>query len=119
MKIFLISFLTLFLILPLFPQKGKKEEVIKIPKEVSQIMDLNIADRKSRMDIPIELKDYLFFPTSTGNIFAAFIFKIGNESIFSSEFQGKMLGELDTFLRFYSTDSKGFPKKLLKKFICH
>lgn len=115
MKIFLISFVTLFLILPLFPQKGKKEEVIKIPKEVSQIMDLNIADRKSRMDIPIELKNYLFFPTSTGNIFTAFIFKIGNESIFSSEFQGKMLGELDTFLRFYSTDSKRFPQKIVKE----
>ncbi len=115
MKNFLVSLLIFFLILPLFSQKEKKEEVIKIPKEVSQIMDLNIVEKKSRMDIPIEFKDYLFFPSQMENIFVAFLFKIRNDSIFSSEFEGKMLGELDTFLRFYSTDPKGFPKKIVKE----
>lgn len=78
-------------------------------------MDLNIAERKSRMDIPVEFKDYLFYPSSIENIFVIFLFEIRNDSIFSSEFEGKMLGELDTFLRFYSVDSKGIPKKVVKE----
>ncbi len=115
MKKLLIIFFLFFFIFPLYSQKGKKEEIIKIPKEVSQIMDLNIAERKSRMDIPIEFKDYLFFPSSIENVFVAFIFKIRNDSIFSSELEGKMVGEIDTFLRFYSTDAKGVPKKIFKE----
>lgn len=114
-KLMVIPILTFALLLPIYSQKGKKEEIIKIPKEVSQIMDLNIAERRSRIDIPVEFKDYLFYPSSIENVFVAFLFKIKNESIFSSEIEGKMVGELDTFLRFYSTDGKGMPKKVAKE----
>jgi hypothetical protein len=114
MKNFLTIFLTLILIIPLFSQK--KEEVIKIPKEVAQIMDLNLAERKNRMDIPVEFKGYLYYPSRMEeNIFVIFLFKIKNDSIFSTEAEGKIFGELDTFLRFYSTDSKGIPKKVVKE----
>lgn len=114
-KSIVITILIFALLLPIYSQKGKKEEIIKIPKEVSQIMDLNIAERKSRTDIPVEFKGYLFYPSSIENVFVAFLFKIKNESIFSSELEGKMVGELDTFLRFYSTDGKGMPKKVEKE----
>ncbi len=114
-KLIIIPILTFALLLPIYSQKGKEEKIIKIPEEVSQIMALNIAERKSRIDIPVEFKDYLFYPGSLENVFVAFIFKIKNESIFSSELQGKMVGELDTFLRFYSTDEKGMPKKVVKE----
>lgn len=115
MKKFLISLLVIFFFLPVYSQKGKKEEIIKIPKEVSQIMDFNIAERKSRTDIPVEFKNYFCYPGSLQNVFVVFLFKIPNESLFFSEIEGKMVGEIDTFLRVYSTDSKGIPKKVVKE----
>lgn len=115
MKNFIAFLLVFSLFLPIYSQKGKKEEIIKIPKEVSQIMDLNVAERKSRMDIPVEFKNYLCYPASMENVFVVFLFKIPNESLFFTEIEGKMVGEIDTFLRVYSTDPRGLPRKVVKE----
>lgn len=116
-KFFLISILLSLLFFPLYPEKkAQKEELIKIPKQIVQIMDQNILERKSRIDIPIEFKGYLYFPSAAiENLFVVFTFNLPNSAIFSSEFEGKMMGELDFFLRFYSTDSKGNPVRGFKE----
>ncbi|MGQ9619174.1 MAG: hypothetical protein ACUVUG_09480 [Candidatus Aminicenantia bacterium] len=111
-KFFLISILFSFLFFPLYPQK---EEIIKIPKQIVQIMDQNILERKGRIDIPVEFIGYLYFPSPGENLFIVLTFRLKNASIFSSEIEGEMMGEMDFFLRFYSFDGKGNHLKAFKE----
>ncbi len=117
MKRFTIVILFFLFFLPLHSQKKEqKEEIIKIPKQVAQLMDLNIFERKKRIDIPIEFKNYYFFPGVRDNLFVVIFFTLRNDALFTSEVEDKMIGELDLFMRFYSLDDKGIPKKSVKEF---
>jgi hypothetical protein len=78
-----ISFLVLILFLfPLggYSQQKAAEEPAQIPKEVADIIDVNLPARQARLDIPFSYVKTLYFPFQN-DFFSCFFFKIKNQAL--------------------------------------
>lgn len=114
-RYFILLLLNVFVSLPLFSQKDKKEEVIKISNEVKALMDQSLLERKERLDIPIEFKNFMFLPGAMDNLYFIMFFYIRNDALHDQQTEGIISGERGFFFRLYSIDVKGVPKKLVKE----
>ncbi|MEW6455252.1 MAG: hypothetical protein AB1410_00875 [Acidobacteriota bacterium] len=129
-KIFPIAIFLIFSIGINYAKEKKKEETVKIPKEISQIFDANLPSKQERFDIPINYAKTLYFP-SRENYFAYFFFKIKNGDLNfqpvviqpekekkpeeQEQKEDKLVCNMNFFLRIYSIDEKGEVKKIFKE----
>ena len=63
-KYFFAVFILASFLFPVFSngQKAEKEEPVKIPEEVTKVIETNLPARQTRLDIPFSYVHTLYFP---------------------------------------------------------
>ena len=125
-----VFILSLFLF-PVFShgQKAEEEKPVKIPKEVTKVIEANLPSRQARLDIPLSYADNLYFPYQA-DYFTVFLLKIKNKALgYAAPFMEEKKEEeeeveeeekifscnIDFFFRIYSLGNDGQIKSIHKE----
>lgn len=81
-KNFFAVFILASFLFPVFSngQKAEKEEPVKIPEEVTKVIETNLPARQARLDIHLSYVHTLYFPYQA-DYFACFFLKIKNKAL--------------------------------------
>lgn len=112
-------------------QQKQEDQLAKIPKVVSKLMEENLPTRNVNLDIPLSYMQTLYFPYQN-DYFSVFIFKIKNQDLYyaspvqneehmqnteqeTSQEEQNLTCAADFFFRFYSVGDNGQVKNIHKE----